>query len=89
MFDLPLRRHRIFETSWGSIPAPTCKHTRPIVGVYGHPHGKAGAWPGMLPSTLETWRMAMAIDWMSAKELTQAIPPPYAEFIATRSPVLS
>jgi DNA (cytosine-5)-methyltransferase 1 len=82
MFGLGVRRHRIFECSFPVGLSPPCDHTRPIVGVYGHPHGAAGAWPGMLPGTLETWRPAMGIDWMAAAELTQAIPPAYSEWLA-------
>lgn len=31
--------------------------------------------------SLESWRDAMGIDWMSRRELTQAIPPAYTEWI--------
>lgn len=79
-FGLPIRRHRWFETSWhGFSLVPPCDHSRPIVGVYGHPHGKNGAWPGMLPGGLEEWSEAMGIDWMTTDELGQAIPPAYTE----------
>jgi DNA (cytosine-5)-methyltransferase 1 len=81
-FGLPIRRHRWFETSWrGFSLMPPCDHSRPVVGVYGHPHGDAGAWPGMLPGTLESWSAAMQIDWMTAPELSQALPPAYTRFI--------
>ena len=30
---------------------------------------------------LETWQGAMGIEWMNKKELTQAIPPDYTEYI--------
>lgn len=81
-FGLSVRRHRWFETSWhGFSLMPPCDHSKPIVGVYGHPHGDAGAWPGMLPGSLESWSAAMGIDWMAANELAQAIPPAYTEFI--------
>ena len=82
-FGLAVRRHRAFETSWRafSLMAP-CDHSKPAVGVYGNPHGKRGAWPGMLPSDLGTWSRAMGIDWMDASEIAQAIPPVYAEYIA-------
>jgi DNA (cytosine-5)-methyltransferase 1 len=33
-------------------------------------------------SSAEQWRVAMGIDWMSKKELAQAIPPVYSEYIA-------
>lgn len=82
MFGLDVRRHRWFETSWGASPlTPPCDHSRPVTGVYGNAHGKAGAWPGMLPSDLETWSSAMGIDWMTAREITDAIPPAYTEFV--------
>lgn len=79
MFGLPTKRHRLFEMS---IAAPcfglmcSCREQQ-NVGVYGNLHGKRGAWPGMLPSTLETWREAIGADWMDAKGLSQAIPPAY------------
>jgi hypothetical protein len=60
---------------------PACDHSKPVAGVYGHPHGKAGAWPGMLPSTVESWRAAMGMPWASAVGLAEAIPPAYTECI--------
>ena len=81
-FGLEVRRHRWFETSWGASPlTPPCDHLRPVTGVYGNAHGKAGAWPGMLPSDLGTWSKAMGIFWMTAREITDAIPPSYTEFV--------
>ena len=77
---LKVRRHRWFEFSGSVLPAVTaCDHSRPVVGVYGHPHGKAGAWRGMLPGTLATWSEAMGISWMTAAELALAVPPEYGE----------
>lgn len=81
MFGLTLRRHRIFESTAPMPLTPPCDHSGKIVGVYGHPHGKRGAWPGMLPSTMSTWSAAMGIDWMDAHGLAEAIPPAYTEFI--------
>jgi DNA (cytosine-5)-methyltransferase 1 len=84
-FGLPVRRHRWFETSWhGFDLMPPCDHSRPVVGVYGHPHGDAGAWPGMLPGSLESWSAAMGIGWMTADELAQAIPPAYTELVGAQ-----
>jgi len=85
MFGLAIRRHRWFELSWG-VPVLTlgCDHSRPITGVYGHPHGYEGAWYGMLPGNHETWAREMDIDWMTTSELTDAIPPAYTEFIGTQ-----
>lgn len=82
MFGLPIRRHRRFESNaLSALLVPPCNHSRPIVGVYGNPHGDAGAWPGMLPGSRETWAKALGIDWMEAHELSQAIPPAYTEWI--------
>jgi DNA (cytosine-5)-methyltransferase 1 len=86
MFALAIRRHRRFEVpSVFALHPATCDHSRPITGVYGHPHGKGGAWRNgkrpMLPSDLATWSRELGINWMTAKELAQAIPPAYTEFI--------
>ena len=85
MFGLALRRHRKFETSWGTDGLVlSCNHSRRVVGVYGHTHGERGGWKGMLPSTKRTWSEAMGIDWMTTGELAQAIPPAYSRFLAER-----
>lgn len=84
-FGLNIRRHRWFELSWGeTVMTLTCDHSRPVTGVYGHPHGKGGAFPGMLPSDHATWSREMAINWMSTAELANAIPPAYTEFIGAQ-----
>lgn len=81
-FGLGVRRHRWFEFNVPRlILVAACDHTAPVAGVYGHLHGQAGAYPGMLPSTLESWSDAMGIDWMTAPELSEAIPPAYTEWI--------
>jgi DNA (cytosine-5)-methyltransferase 1 len=88
MFELAIRRHRWFESN---VPmpllVPPCDHSQPITGVYGHPHGRGGAWRNgkrpMLPSDTATWSKAMGIDWMHPLELASAIPPAYTEFIGT------
>ncbi len=82
MFGLEVRRHRWFESN---VPmpmlVPPCDHSYPVTGVYGGMHGQRGAWPGMLPGDMATWSRAMGIDWMTASEITQAIPPAYTTFI--------
>jgi DNA (cytosine-5)-methyltransferase 1 len=82
-FGLPVRRHRWFETSWRGFSLMACDHSKQVHGVYGHPHGRNGAWPGMLPGGLTEWSQALGIDWMTASELAQAIPPAYTERIGT------
>lgn len=83
-FGLTVRRHRWFETSWNALSLMPfqCDHSGPVVGVYGHPHGKRGAWPGMLAGTVENWQRGLDIDWTSdPDDLKQAIPPAYTEYI--------
>jgi DNA (cytosine-5)-methyltransferase 1 len=85
-FGLSVRRHRWFETNWsGPVMTLACDHSQPIAGVYGHPHGKGGPWRNgkrpMLDGNLEQWSESMGIDWMTAPELANAIPPHYTECI--------
>jgi len=93
MFGLAVRRHRLFESSVFLLGLP-CNHAAQnnqgprfptafrnrrdahghkrqstVVQVYGHTAGKS------------LWPKAMGIDWMTSKELSQAIPPAYTQFI--------
>lgn len=78
-FDL--NRHRKFESSH-LLLAPQCTHRRgQTIGVYG---SGTNSWHRNLFGrcvTVAEMREAMGIDWMSHKELTQAIPPAYSEFL--------
>ena len=80
-----LRRHRYFETNPPIyFPPGLCQHERqPAIGVYGggqHPQRKNGKnFYGIVDR-----RIAMGIEWMTGKELNQAIPPAYTEFIGRR-----
>ena len=85
-FGLGVRRHRLFETNF-PLMAPPCAHgampakfdvyehgrwyKSPFAKVYGSGGGKAA----------EHWPEAMGIDWMTADEMAQAIPPAYTEHI--------
>jgi DNA (cytosine-5)-methyltransferase 1 len=78
---LDLARHRLFESSH-MLLAPRCSHRRGhTIGVYGN---GTNSWHrekiGRCITDAEK-RQAMGIDWMTRKELTQAIPPAYTEFI--------
>lgn len=70
-----LKRHRLFETSWRSFSlTPPCDHDdNNIVSVFGH--------GGHIYHSVGDWQAVMGIDWMTRDELSQAIPPAYAEFI--------
>jgi DNA (cytosine-5)-methyltransferase 1 len=68
MFDLPIRRHRGFETSWDAFElVPPCRH-RASDMAFMHKHERAYA-------------DAMGCDWMTAREAREAIPPAYTEFM--------
>jgi DNA (cytosine-5)-methyltransferase 1 len=73
-----LRRERWFETSWHgyALRAP-CAHRGRAEGVYGYSGPRPGS--GIYSGRLARWRAAMGIEWMTALELTQAVPPPYTE----------
>lgn len=88
MFDLKVFRHRLFESNC-LIPQPAHRSHRGkyigidgflcIVGKQGGQKGKDGKI--MSSGTVSQARMAMGIDWMTWRELTQAIPPAYTEYI--------
>lgn len=82
-----LRRHRLFEANF-EIPQPHCAHASPVIGVYGgHARRRSAAAGGR--GTRDVWTdghkaaasAALGIDWMNLAELSEAIPPAYAEHI--------
>lgn len=82
MFGLGVRRHRRFELNfqWDELVTP-CNHSKPAIPVFGH-----GTPPWHRKKlgrniSLAEKKTAMGIDWMSRDELSEAIPPAYAEHI--------
>ena len=92
MFGLLVQRHRLFESSVLILSPGGCRHGEyvgdypcgrsnqslrvgersRVVHVYGH-GGSCG--------DRDLWSRAMGIDWMTMKEMSQAIPPAYTESI--------
>ena len=82
MFNLGVFRHRLFETSFKLYQPTHKKHTGKIGdGRYFCVVGNSGGWYVGKGGTIKQCQKAMGIDWMVRKELTQAIPPAYTEFI--------
>lgn len=81
MFGLMTKRHRLFEMSHPVYFTPPCAHVLKTAKI-GRPAKEdeyiepVGHFPN-LPQA----RQAMGIDWMNKKELSQAIPPAYTEFL--------
>lgn len=89
MFNLPVQRHRLFESNVFLFAPAACDHRNTTIAVYGH-----SVWDSSKPGTrrrdgrgrpdsvpLEVGRAAMGIEWMSRNELAQAIPPAYTRWI--------
>lgn len=84
MFGLEVRRHRLFEAHGFAIPRKECEHglqngSFPPATNRENPRRtvEVGVW--RIP--LDVQQRAMGIDWMKLEELSQAIPPAYAEHI--------
>lgn len=78
---MELQRHRLFESNI-LLLTPPCQHTDKLtVGVYGN--GTPSWQRNKLGRCVlvNEWREAMGIDWMVRRELKEAIPPAYTEFI--------
>jgi DNA (cytosine-5)-methyltransferase 1 len=86
MFGLPgLRRERWFETSmWLQGDLRSKPRQDKTVTVAGHAGGSS-ARDGMSGyGDTAAWKRAMGIDWMTGKELAQAIPPAYTEYVGAQ-----
>lgn len=74
-------RPRLFETNFYVVPPEHAEHIaknaplgrRPRPGEFMHVVGN--------PTGADESRRAMGIDWMQRRELCEAIPPPYTEYI--------
>jgi len=83
MFGLPIRRHRYFEIFPSlTLTLPPCRHIPNPVYITGTPRPKDGS-PRKDPSA-DVKRDAMGTPWMTIKNMDEAIPPAYTEFIGRR-----
>jgi DNA (cytosine-5)-methyltransferase 1 len=79
-----LMRRRWFELSWPvAALRPPCHHPDPVVTVLSN--GSAGPNQQLRPMRGAQWQAmrqrAMGIDWMTRRELGQAIPPAYTRWL--------
>lgn len=82
MFDLRVIRHRLFECSPSIWWSPgDCTHPRGAVGRRGHLGDREWMTVTGHFSDVAKARVVMGIDWMAQRELSQAIPPAYTEWI--------
>lgn len=90
MFGLGVWRHRRFEMSHPPLLLPECRHDLcplpidvtgtggPFNGIRKSPRGGISRKPRNLAHAREV----MGIDWMNRRELGEAIPPAYSEYVA-------
>jgi DNA (cytosine-5)-methyltransferase 1 len=80
MFGLPIQRHRTFETSELLLSPFVCNHSPDAITITGH---SPQQWLGGSRKTVprDVYEAAMGIDWMLVRELVQAVPPVYTEFV--------
>lgn len=88
-FGLGVRWHRLFECHGFRVKQPNCLpyHKPSPIAVYGDHPEKSLRRPGSggyinRAHTLRMGQDAMGIPWMEWRELTQAVPPAYSEYIA-------
>lgn len=89
-FGLPIRRHRLFETSF-FVESMPCDHS--WQNEYKYPSNAKDKYGNYRKSRVvqvygissqknyQLWPEAMGIDWMTPKELSQSIPPAYTKYI--------
>lgn len=77
-----LRRHRIFESNL-RLMAPPCNHSiqHDVISVAGNSGGSSRRDGAARFASTAVWRELMGIEWMTGRELAEAIPPAYTEFI--------
>ncbi len=95
MFGLPLLRHRAFETSFMVFVPGICNHPEgfySVIGGHVRGHGSFDSGKTYVDSKGTIRRRermarkqdgidAMGINWLTLKEMSEAIPPAYTEYI--------
>lgn len=82
MFRMKVQRHRVFETPF-LIMQPDCLHEgreRPYT-ITGNGSRNGGDYKHSRHAPVDSWPEIMGMPWAQGKEIAQAIPPAYTEFI--------
>jgi DNA (cytosine-5)-methyltransferase 1 len=83
-FGIPVRRHRLFESSEPLLSLP-CAHgrftERRFPGSSNRPNGRTVCNVGEYRVPLATQREAMQMPWADLHGISQAVPPVFTEFI--------
>ena len=83
-FGLDIKRHRVFETSFGPLLVPPCNHRWADPDAPYLVAGHGGGWNLSHRNfrTLAHAKALMGMDWIThRREVTEAIPPAYTKFI--------
>jgi DNA (cytosine-5)-methyltransferase 1 len=90
MFNLDVRRHRLFETNWPLQPPwQPCRHKlwspRFKSATGRKPNSRLTIEIGSWDEPVERQKRAMGVDWtITTRELSEAIPPAYTSFIGAQ-----
>lgn len=85
-FGLDVRRHRLFESNIPLV-APPCDHswqTPRFTPASNRVNLRRTVEVGVWRIPLDVQRKAMGIDWMELRELSEAIPPAYTEWLGAQ-----
>lgn len=82
-FQLDVRRHRLFESNL-TLVAPPCDHswqTPRFAPATNRTNLRSTVEVGVWRIPLSVQQKAMGIDWMTLREMSEAIPPAYTEHL--------
>ena len=79
--ELKVFRHRLFESNVPLVVDRKCAHKGHKAKERRGDNGDFFTVVGHNTGTHAEWADAMGIDWMTKKELTQAIPPAYSKYL--------
>lgn len=83
--ELKTYRHRLFECNFPVKPLPHSDHPWPLAKMGRKPKPTEFMHVVGNFSDVKAGRQAMGISWMTRNELSEAIPPAFAEYIASNA----